>query len=414
MRREKIEEFNPWWFTGNVPAELLLAERRDLFATLEPFLEKRQIISIVGLRRTGKTTLLYQLIDTLLKAKTDPRTILYVSFDEKADDLDEILALYRDIHGIDFRRQRVYLFLDEIQKLSDWPDRLKTSYDLYPRLKIVLSGSEALFLSVRTKETLAGRIYEFTLPTLSFKEFIRLKGLSPARLPTAQLASLFDEYIRKGGFPETIGMDAAETKMYITSAVIDKIIFQDIVRLAGIKDTDLLKTLIEILALNPGMYLEYQSLAKQLGRDRRTIASYIRLLEQSFLVKLLRNYRKGRLSSLRKIKRIYLTDTSIIAAYKGAIDDQFFGRMVESAVIAGRDSRFFWKNAHEVDVIDKEPIEVKYTSKVIDRDLLGIRECMRKFSFSTGLVLTKDQEGTIKVPEGRITFTPVWKFLLGT
>ena len=207
-------------------------------------------------------------------------------------------------------------------------------------------------------------------------------------------------------------MSSSENKMYVKSAVVDKIIFQDISQLAGIKDIDLLKTIIEVISVNPGMYLEYQSLAKQLDRDRRTIKTYIYLLEQSFLVKILGNYRKGKLSSLRKIKRIYLTDTSIAIAYKGQIDQQFFGKLIETAVINHSESKFFWKNSHEVDLIDKNPIEVKYKSKLISKDYIGLKEFMRKFSSKKGVILTKDKEGLIKVSEGRITQIPVWKWLL--
>lgn len=414
MIQEKLEEFNEWWFTGQAPKELALEKRRHLFRELAGFLDKRQIISIVGLRRVGKTTLMYQLIDHLIKHGKDENKIIYFSFDEKVENLNDVIGSYKEIKNIDFRKQKVYVFLDEIQKLEKWTNQVKKYYDLYPKIKFVISGSEGLFLSSKTKEALAGRIYEFLLKPLSFGEYIYFRGYQREKLSTDKAKSLFTEFISRGGFPEAVGKSVAEIKMYVKSAVVDKIIFQDISKTAGIKDMDLMKTLIEILAANPGMYLEYQSIAKQLDRDRRVIKSYITLLEQSFLAKILGNYRKGKLSSLRKTKKIYLTDTAVITAYKTVIDTQFFAKIVESAVVNSVDSRNFWKNRQEVDlIIDKKPVEIKYKSRIIDKDLLGTREFMKKFSVREGTILTKDQEGAIKVPEGKIALKPVWKFLLG-
>ena len=411
MERETLERWNEWWFTGKVPAELAPEQARDLFAQLEPLLTSRQVLLVVGLRRTGKTTLLYQLIRRLLEKGIQKDALLYFSFDEKVESVEELLQAYQEQRGVDFRNERVVVFLDEIQKVPGWENQLKKYYDLYPKMKVIISGSESPFLSAQTKETLAGRVYEFVLPTLSFSEYVRFSGQNPEALPAARAQQLCTEFVMQGGFPEMMGKDGRERERY-AKAVADKVVFQDLAPLTGVRDAEVMKALIETIAVNPGMYMEYQSLAKQLGKDRRSIKSYVQLLEQGFLVRVLGNYRKGRLASLRKTKRAYLTDTSFLAAYKGQVDEAFFGRMVETAVVNGLDGRMFWKNSHEVDLIGKIPIEVKYVGKVTDRDVAGLRACMRACGFRNGLLLTKNQEGVRQVPEGRITLIPVWRFLL--
>ena len=411
MKREILEEFNSWWFTGKVPEELLQKYRRTLFRQVIDSINKRQINSIVGLRRTGKTTLIFQIIDRLLEEKVEKTNILYFNFDEYVESLDELLNSYKEMQRKELREDKVYIFLDEIQKLNNWENQIKKLYDLYPKIKFVVSGSESLFVTTKTKETLAGRIYEFLLKPLSFKEFIEIKGLQ-TNLPETRLRTLFAEYIENGGFPEIIGKSKEERKEYVKSVVLDKIIFKDIVKLFGIKDTDTLKHLMEIISTNPGMYLEYQSLAQELGKDRRSIKSYIQLLNESFLIKFFGNYRKGKAASLRKIKRVYPVDSSIIYTFKSIIDDQFTGKIVESIVANNIETNIFWKDKYEVDfVLDGIPIEVKYKSKIIARDLEGIREFMRKFSVKKGIMLTKE-EGKIKVEEGEIFLIPIWKFLL--
>ncbi|MBU2099759.1 ATP-binding protein [Candidatus Micrarchaeota archaeon] len=408
----RIEEFNEWWFTERVSKDLLKEKKRKLFFELKRFSKKRQIVSVTGLRRTGKTTLLYQIIDFLLEEGVDNNNILYFSFDERVEKLDEVLDSYRENKGIDFRKQKVFVFLDEIQKLDEWTDQIKKMYDLYPKIKFFLSGSEGIFLSSKTKETLAGRIFELVLKPLSFREFIYFKGFDESELPQIKKKQLFLEFLKKGGFIEVLNMNEKDAKLYIISAVVDKIVFQDLTKISGIRDIDLMKTIVELAAVNPGMYLDYQSLAKQLDKDRRTIKQYITLLEQSFLIKIMKNYRKSSISTLRKIKRIYPVDTALINAYKLVQDEGFFGRVVETAVINSSSSVFFWKNSYEVDLVTDCPVEVKFKNKIISRDFAGIKACMKKFSFKKAIILTKDTEEQHKLKEGIVSLIPVWKFLL--
>jgi len=207
--------------------------------------------------------------------------------------------------------------------------------------------------------------------------------------------------------------DINEIRRYVRSSVIDKIIFKDILKLSGIRDIDLLTIILELIASTPGMYLEYNSLAQQLGRDRRLIKEYIMLLKEGFIIKILGNYRKGKIASLRKMKRVYISDNGIITAYKPITDDTFFGKMVENAVINFLNPEFFWKNSREVDaVLDGIPVEIKYKPKIISSDLLGLREFMKKFGKKKGILLTRNDEKTIKVKEGVIDCVPAWKFLL--
>lgn len=408
----RIEEFNEWWFTGSVPEDLLKEKKRKLFFELKRFSKKRQIVSVTGLRRTGKTTLFYQMVDFLLEEGIDSSNILYFSFDERVEKLDEVLDSYRENKGIDFRKQKVFIFLDEIQKLDKWTDQIKKMYDLYPKIKFFLSGSEGIFLSSKTKETLAGRIFELILKPLSFREFIYFKGFDESGLPQIKKKQLFLEFLKKGGFIEVLNIGEKEAKLYINSAVIDKIVYQDLTKISGIRDTDLMKTIAELVATNPGMYLDYQSLAKQLDRDRRTIKQYIILLEQSFLVKIMKNYRKSSISTLRKIKRIYPVDTALINTYKPVQDEGFFGRVVETAVINSSSSVFFWKNSYEVDLVADCPIEVKFKNKIIPKDFAGIKECMKKFSFKKAVLVTKNTEKQHVLKEGMVSLIPAWKFLL--
>lgn len=415
MERRKIEDFNDWWFTGKVPSDLLQPFKRELFNQVLSQLERRQALAITGLRRVGKTTLMYQLIQHLLDGGIEPTSVLYFSFDEAVGELSDVLETYREAHDIDFRKARTYVFLDEVQKLANWADQLKKYYDLYPKLKFVVSGSESLFVRKGSAERLVGRIYEFFLPTLSFKEFLGLNGIEArAKLPELKLRQFFRRYIEHGGFPEVaLERDLSEIRRYVRSSVIDKLVFKDILALSGIRDVELLLSMLEVFATSPGMYLEYQSLAQQFGRDRRVVRSYVMWLREGFLITLLANYRKGKATSLRKLKRLYLADNSIITAFYGSIDATLFGKMVENAVINALNARFFWRDRHEVDVVvNGIPVEVKYQPRVLPKDLKGLREFMRKFGVGRGVVVTRDEAKEAKFAEGKVKFIPAERFLL--
>src|SRR3989344_6181823 len=146
MDISKLEEFNHCWIRKNVDPELALPFKRDNYLEIENNLSKKFITALVVLRRVGKTTIIYQLIQKLIKEKIDAANIFFFSFDEVSAKLSEIIEAYREFHKKDFREEKVYIFLDEIQKCDNWENEVKKYYDLYPKIKFVISGSESLFI----------------------------------------------------------------------------------------------------------------------------------------------------------------------------------------------------------------------------------------------------------------------------
>ncbi len=413
MQKSKLEEFNHWWIKGDVDLELALPFKRDNYLEIENYLNKRFITALVGLRRVGKTTIIYQLIQKLIKEKTDITNILFFSFDEASAKLSEVIESYKEFHKKDFREKKVFIFLDEIQKCDNWENEIKKYYDLYPKIKFVISGSESLFIKKRTKETLAGRIFEFALTPFKFKEYLRFNGIKEFKYET-KIKPFFLKYLEKGGFPETFSFDSdKEFKEYIRNLVIDKIVYKDIPKMFKIEDPEFLKILLELISANPGMYLDYQSLSKQFGKDRRVIKDYIIYLEESFLITILRNYRKGSITTLRKKKRAYPTDNALIYLYKPRIEEDFLGKMAETLAVNNTNASSFWKNKHEIDIVrDDIPIEVKYQEKINSEDFKSLKEFMRKFKKKNGIIITKNEEKEIRIEEGIIKLIPIWKWLL--
>jgi len=153
---DNIIKFNPWWTESNVPQKFLGSYEREVFDYIKSLLNKRQTLLFYGLRRVGKTFLMYKTIDDLIKNGVNPLHIIYFSFDEKIEGIEKIISEYEErvlkekISNI----PKVYIFLDEIQKEKEWQDKIKILYDLNPNIKIILSGSVSVSLQYGSKESL--------------------------------------------------------------------------------------------------------------------------------------------------------------------------------------------------------------------------------------------------------------------
>ena len=415
METSKLERFNHWWINKEVDPELALPFKRDVYLKIGGYLKDRFIIALVGLRRVGKTTIMYQLIQKLIVEGVKVENIFFFSFDDVAAKLDDAIETYKEMQQRNFREERIYVFLDEIQKCNNWENEIKKYYDIYPKLKFIISGSESLFIRKKTKETLAGRIFEFMLGTFTFEEYLKLSGVKRDEFKyETKVRPFFLRFAERGGFPETFSFEReTDFKEYIRTLVVDRIIYKDIPKSFKIEDPEFLGTLLELIATNPGMYIDYQSLSRQFGKDRRVIKDYIFYLKESFLITLLGNYRKGSITTLRKKKRAYPTDNALIYLYKPKIDETFFGRMIETIIVNKVKAAAFWKNGNEVDIIyENMPIEVKYQEKINAEDFKPLREFMRKFGKREGMIITKHEEKQIDVEEGRIKLIPILKWLL--
>src|SRR3989344_5116542 len=169
---EALEGGNKWW------KEKFSTEYKDreIYAEIKKFLKERQIIALVGLRRTGKTTIMLKIVEDSLP-HLDKINIIYFSFDEfKGTRIGEVIKAYSRLMNRDTGKGRYLFLFDEIQKVEDWEEQLKRIYDESPNFKIIISGSESLFIRQMSRESLAGRIYEFQIKTLNLREYLAFRN----------------------------------------------------------------------------------------------------------------------------------------------------------------------------------------------------------------------------------------------
>jgi len=400
MLREDIERFNEWWFTGRVREELAPKYKRHTFKDVLESLEDRRITIMTGLRRVGKTTILYQLIEKILTFE-DPRRVLYFSFDEIHADLREVLNFYEKnvlMKPIE-EAGRLYVFLDEVQYAWDWASTLKRFYDLYPKIKFVISGSSRILLSKEALEKLAGRFTLIELKPLTFKEFLEMKGIQIRELEYShrRMEIYFMEYLRKAGFPEIVDW-SSEIKIseYIRNTVVDRVIIRDIPRIFKTRDMILMEEIVKRVLSNPGGIVNVNSIARDLCRSKITISNYLKFLETSLIVKSLSNYRPSKMASSRKLKKFYPSTTSLIYAYSREVFEENVGRVLETYVVNTLNAEYYYRwNGREINVILKFngkiiPIEVK--EKVDERDIEKFRRNMKYINAENGVMVTLNQE----------------------
>ena len=412
----QLEELNHWWTEQVVKPELVPPFRRDLFTRLWADRNRRQVQVLVGLRRVGKSTLFYQLIDALLKEEIDPLHLFYCSFDEpefQERRLSDILSEYSKTTGIDYKSERVWIFLDEVQKSRYWVSDVKLFYDHYPNLKIFISGSASLNILSEAKRSLAGRALYYELPPLSFSEFLRFRGFKVAKqrleLYRERLKKEFEQFCLKP-FPELVNeKDRSFIKSYVRSSIIEPIIFRDVPKEFGSVDVLLLEKLITIFLSNPGQYIRIDELSKELRRAKTTLYRAVFYLEFSFLIRRLLNFRPSVRTFSRKLAKIYAYHPSLTVPYE--IPEEKF---VENLVMFEIGATHYWRERDkEVDFLHGSiPVEVKFKSKLRKEDIKHLNYFLTKYGEKLGIkkahVITRDEEGRW----GRIRLVPMWKLCL--
>ena len=382
-----LYEFNPWWEYEDVPKDMVPLTKRDMFDELVSRLSLRRIDIIVGLRRVGKTTLMYQLIHHLIESGISPLNILYFSFDLENLDMKEVLKEYEEkVLKNKIRESPVYLFFDEIHKLQGWENEIKVLYDLYPKIKIFLSGSASLNIMRGSSESLAGRAQYHYLPPLRFREYLRFKNIEVKNfeIQSKTLRINMWDFIKRG-FPETVRMSDKEIDEYVRDLILTRIIYRDIPDVFSIRDVSIVWNLADYILRNPGVIVNVDSLASQFRRNRRTIMNSLSYLQMTYIIKLIANFRGSYLSGSRKNKKVYGIHPTLS---KTSNEDL----LIESLVRSEIDAQYYWRDGkREVDFVIANDgitgIEVKNKDTVTKRDLNSLKIFMKKFSAKEGYIV---------------------------
>lgn len=424
---------------------------RDLTEELKKWLDRREILAIRGPRQSGKTTLLNIIKDYLVNTrKVEPECVIYITFEDR-DNLD---AFSRDPKGYinsyigDNKNKRFYFLIDEFHYLKEGGQKLKLLYDLYENLKFIITGSSSLELTGSTAKYLVGRVFLFNLFQFSLSEFLgtREKNLYNVHRENAKIVRdfieegrdfdikedifekdftrYFEEYLIFGGYPEVIKTNKLETKQIILKNIYSTYIAKDIVELLRIEDVSNFRTIVALLANTIGDLLNYNSLAADGKSYFRQIKHYLSVLDETFVIRILRPYFLSITTELKKNPKIYFVDTGlrnyIINNFNELSLRQDSGRLAENAVLSELYQKSdgllkYWRTAGKAEVdfiLDNKkaiiPIEVKYSRLKSPEISRGFRNFINQYKPERALVLTRGFWEKTKLNGTRIGFIPIW------
>ncbi|MCC8102454.1 MAG: ATP-binding protein [Clostridiales bacterium] len=403
-----LRQYNPWWRTASAIKEESKPQKRlAYYEALKILTHKsiRRFAVLSGMRRVGKTTILYQIIDHLIDEGIHPGNILYATFDNpilKLVNAENVLSVYEMMYPIEGTR---YVFFDEVQYTENWELWMKVIYDSRKDIRLVATGSASPILEKGSADSGTGRWSVLKIPTMSFYEYCRLLDLDVPLLPDdlrlselknmnpAQLGDLmnkftplqnhFNRYLMIGGFPELVlSDDDVYAQRMLREDVVDKVIKRDVLSLFNIRSPLLMEKLFLYLCMNSTEIFNATTAAKELENTSiTTVDSYIKALEMSNLIYLAKPIDVGSKGALKGKPKIFVAD----AAIRNAVlmiddvlsDEKELGVMVETTVYKHMVSFFqgssiqlgyFRKakdNQKEVDVVAELPrqkilCEVKY------------------------------------------------------
>lgn len=439
-----LAQFNPWWQGDKIPdlPDWKRASFNDLYKWIKSPPAKRATF-ISGARQIGKTTLIMQAIDNLLKDGVPAENILYATFDHPLLKLSGIEAVIETWRKREIKQEgEEYVFLDEAQFINNCGTWVKHQVDFFKQRRIIFTGSATPILS-DGQESGLGRWHTIRLTTLSFYEYIKLKKIAPPNLK--RITSLkeifhwepkdllqashvissyithFHDYLIRGGFPQTAMVETInQAHKLLREDIIDKALKRDMTAMFGVRRIVELEQLFLYLCLNDGGILDMNVLTKNIdGIKRPTAQNFIELLEAAHLIRRLQPFGYGK-EVLRGKHKIYLSDSAIAPAVmlkgRSIIDDaDSLGVASESVVIKHLFARYYDQNIRfsywrggkknlEIDLVAEIgneiiPFEVKYRAQHTSlSQCKGLLEFCSQKNIKRGYIITKstDDFGVVK------------------
>ncbi len=391
---------------------------------------KSKIIALIGPRRAGKTSIMYQTIEKALK-RYHKENIIFIDFEDyrliglRAKDFDELFIAHEEL----FNAKPKFLFFDEIQNLDHWSKILRTLHNKNEYV-IVISGSTSKLSSYEISTELRGRYKSILVLPFSFKEFLKFKRFEyndklKYSKKKGKLLRLFNEYLHYGGFPEVIKTKSKNEKFELIKSYFETIYYKDILERYDIENKELmLKLMTYLIDINGKEFSlsKFYKMLKSQGFEisKKTISQYLQYLEDSFFIFTSQKYSHSPKVRILNPKKVYLVDNAFYTFLSKTMTKDI-GNLLESLVMQHLKRKgyecFYFKQNRECDFVarkDNKLIAIQVTKELNDdnikREIEGIKECMKSLNIKEGFVLVYDSPNINKIDN--IPIKSVWEFLL--
>jgi len=393
------------------------------------------IISVIGVRRSGKTYLLYETIKRILESGIPKKKILYINFEDERltlahDQLDLILQAYQELYPrLDLTE--CYFFFDEIQNIGGWEKFIRRIFDTVSK-NIFITGSNSRLLSTEIATELRGRTISYTLYPLSFEEYLRFSKADTGYYGTSQRISIlnhFNTFLVYGGFPELINLDKT-LKIKKLQDYFNSIIYKDLIERYNISNPAVLKFFIKKIlsqvtkpvSINK-IYNDLKSLGYRISNN--LLYEYSDYIQTSYTSIFINKFEYSEIKQAKSEKKAYAIDNGILSAVDYSFSENH-GKLLENLTAleilkSGKDLMYFKDNS-ECDFIirDKKsffPVQVSYSIQDPDtkqREIKGILSACEYIKAKKGTIVTYEEEDTFNTNKIGIDVIPAFKFILET
>lgn len=399
---------------------------RRLFPSIQAHLAEEEITVIIGPRQVGKTTLVTQLKTGLMKKGIAASDVHYFNLDlisERAI-FNQQADFLQFIKNRLFGQNKLYIFVDEVQRIENAGIFFKGIYDLHLPVKLVLTGSSSLEIRSKISESLTGRKRLFKLYPLDFAEYLSFvdKDLLPFLVQKDKFASeklwtFLDEFIMFGGYPRIILEKNREKKLFYLEEIFTSYVEKDVISLLRIKDSFAFSQLVKILSCEIGSLLNLERISRELGVKSETVRHYIDILEQTFIAYRLTPFFHSPATEIRKMPKMYFLDTGIRNSAKQGrdfifktlfqtedkgmlLENYLFSELVKSEI---KDIHF-WRTKDEAEVdftVEKKgmliPVEVKSRGGELPTLSRGFHSFIHRYQPKVGIMVRLNEQKTAKM-----------------
>ena len=401
---------------------------------LEIPVNSKKIVALTGVRRSGKTFQLYNVINRLIKQKIKLKNILYFNFEDERIDkntfvLNNIIESYQELYP-EINLGNCYFLFDEIQNIGGWEKFVRRIYEQISK-NIFITGSNSKMLSREISTSLRGRSINYEIYPLNFEEYLNFLGIEINLNSTRSISEIintFEKFLSGGGFPELISVDK-EIKDRVLQEYFNVMIFRDLIERYDITQTAILKYFCKRVIGNSSkefsvnkIYNEIKSQGYKISKD--TIYEFQNYVESIYLAFFIPKYSHSIVKQEFSKKKVYSIDNGLAASV-----DAFFiknkGTALENLVflelIKSGKKILYYSNNFECDFLlienEKvcEAIQVCFDINDIDtknREEKGLINVCREFQLKRGLILTIYDEQKYTVDGITIEIMPVYKYIL--
>ncbi len=419
------------WGAWQLPISIL----REHTNIICRYIDVEEVVALIGPRRAGKSTILYQVMQYLLDQGVSEKEILHINFEEpgfspylQVDLLDQLYDTYRTKVN---PKGKLFIFLDEIQNVPLWERWVRARNDTED-IKVFLTGSSSALLSGELATALRGRNFCFNIYPLSFKEVLQFKNISipsepfPAKAPP-EIDYALNAYVIWGGFPRVVLAKDDIERERILRRYFDEILFKDIVQRHKIRNEMALRNIAIYLLTNTSTLVSCKRLANIFQVSQDLIFSYVSYLKDAFMISTLSFYSLKASERMRNPMKVHAIDLGLrkIASLSASMDKS---KLIETQVCntllrSQENDLYYWKDIGEIDILTQKGgvvtslYQVAYSNldkkNVSVREFGGLQQAIKTFPSAKGVLITWALDNNIdreKFPD--ISIQPLWHFLL--